>query len=617
MISMALLNKFKKSFLVQAFKLVRKRDRKKIIQLAIIQSSLGLIDLIGVAAIGILTALTVNGVQSRPPGDRVSAVLNLLHINHLSFRAQVVFLAVAAMVALVGRTLLSIWFSRKTLQFLSRISATISSSLVSKLLSQPLLKIQMRTTSETIYAITAGVGSIILGLISVSVSLLSDISLLIVLSTGLLVLNPPIALSTLIVFGIVGYGMYWLQQSRASRLGREFTEISIARDGRIIEVLASYRELIVRDRRKHYSDEIGTQTTSLADLQAEISFLPQINKYVVEITVIIGTFLISAVQFAIQDLSHAISTLAIFSAAAARIAPSVIRIQQSVLLMKSSTSSAAPTLTLIQELNHLVPDGNPSPPLDLEHSGFEPCLMVNSLNFTYPNSKHATIKELDFTIQCGEFVAIVGPSGAGKTTLADLILGVIEPDTGEVLISGVPSMQALKKWPGAIAYVPQDVLIVQGNVLDNVSLGYPITEENEKIAKQVLDIAELSSFVSQLPNGLRSELGERGARISGGQRQRLGIARALFTNPKLLVLDEATSSLDGETEARIADQISKLRGQTSLIVIAHRLSTVRNADKVIYMNHGKIEAIGTFNQVRSAVPDFDRQADLMGLDKGE
>ncbi len=614
---MVAVEKFKRSFLVQAFKLVSKRDRKKIIQLAIIQSSLGLIDLIGVAAIGILTALTVNGVQSKPPGDRVSAVLSLLHINHLSFRAQVVFLAISAMFALVGRTLLSIWFSRVTLRFLSRISATISSNLVSKLLSQPLLSIQTRTTSETIYAITAGVGSIILGMISASVSLLSDISLLIVLSTGLLVLNPPIALSTLIVFGIVGYGMYWLQQSRASRLGHEFTEISIARDGRIIEVLASYRELIVRNRRKHYSDEIGKQTTSLADLQAEISFLPQVNKYVVEITVIVGTFLISAVQFAIQDLSHAISTLAIFSAAAARIAPSVIRIQQSVLLMKSSTSTAAPTLTLIQELNHLMPDENPSSPLDLKHSGFESSLTVSSLNFTYPNSGRATINDLNFTIKSGEFVAIVGPSGAGKTTLADLILGVIEPDAGEVLISGVPSMQALRNWPGAIAYVPQDVLIVRGNVLDNVSLGYPITEETEKIANQVLDIADLSSFVSQLPNGLRSEMGERGARISGGQRQRLGIARALFTNPKLLVLDEATSSLDGETEARIAQQISRLRGQTTLIVIAHRLSTVRNADKVIYMTHGKIQAIGTFDQVRSAVPDFDRQAALMGLEKGE
>jgi ABC-type bacteriocin/lantibiotic exporter with double-glycine peptidase domain len=285
--------------------------------------------------------------------------------------------------------------------------------------------------------------------------------------------------------------------------------------------------------------------------------------------------------------------------------------------MKSSTSSAAPTLKLIQELNNFSPDTSPSLPLNLKHEYFSGKLSVSNLDFSYTDSERRTIQNLSFEIEAGEFVAIVGPSGAGKTTLADLILGVIEPDSGEVVISGLPSSVAIKKWPGAIAYVPQDVLIVRGSVLENVSLGYPITGESERLALQALEIAELHEFVRQLPNGLRSEMGERGAKISGGQRQRLGLARALFTNPRLLVLDEATSSLDGETEAKIAHQISSLRGQTTLIVIAHRLSTVRNADKVIYLNHGRIESIGTFNQVRDAIPDFDNQAALMGLEKGE
>lgn len=604
-----------KTFLAQSLGLIPRRDKRRILQLSVIQSSLGILDLAGVASIGILTALTVNGVQSRPPGDRVTRVLNFLHLDSFSFQTQVILLAILALGALVGRTLLSIWFSRKTLRFLSRIAAAISSSLISKLLSQPLLDVQKRTTSETIHAITAGVGSIILGMISVSVSLLADISLLIVLFTGLLYLNPAIALSALFIFGVIGYAMYWLQHERATRLGQDFTEISIARDGRIMEVLASYRELIVRDRRNYYSEEISRQTTSLADLQAEISFLPQVNKYVVEITVIVGTFLISAVQFAIQDLSNAIATLAVFSATSARIAPSVIRIQQAVLQMKSSTSSAAPTLALIQELNDVSPETKPSFPLDLEHRDFSGQVSVKSLNFSYSDSKKQTIRNVSFEIKAGEFVAIVGPSGAGKTTLADLVLGVIVPDSGNVEISGLPSSEAIKKWPGAISYVPQDVLIVRGNVLENVSLGYPISEGTAKQALQSLKVAELIEFVNELPHGLNSEMGERGARISGGQRQRLGLARALFTNPRLLVLDEATSSLDGETEAKIARQISNLRGETTLIVIAHRLSTVRNADKVIYMKNGLIESIGTFNEVRKAISDFDKQAALMGLEK--
>ena len=164
--------------------------------------------------------------------------------------------------------------------------------------------------------------------------------------------------------------------------------------------------------------------------------------------------------------------------------------------------------------------------------------------------------------------------------------------------------------------MPQDVLIVRGSVLDNVSLGFPVSDQTEQLALEALSISELNEFVNQLPNGMKSEMGERGTKISGGQRQRLGIARAIFTNPRLLVLDEATSSLDAETEAKIASQISNLRGRTTLIVIAHRLSTVRNADKIIYINRGTIEAIGTFDEVRNIIPSFDKQAALMGLGKG-
>lgn len=610
-----LFERLKLSYILRSYSLIQKSERKKIFMLAIIQSFLGILDLIGVAAIGIVTALAVNGVQSRPPGDRVSKVLEFLQLSGLQFRLQVACLALIALVCLVGRTLLSIWFTRKTLRFLSRVSANISASLISKLLAQPLLRIQARTTSETVYALTAGVGSIILGLISVSVSLLSDISLLIVLTIGLVFLNAAIAISTFLVFGFIGYIMYWLQHNRAARLGSEFTQVSIARDGRIMEVLASYRELIVRNRRKYYADEIKDKTIRLANLQAEMSFLPQVNKYVVEITVVVGTFLVSAIQFAVQDLSHAVSTLAIFSVTAARIAPSVIRIQQSVLLMRSSVSSAAPTLILIEELSQLEEDDQSPPELDVIHSGFVGKVEVANLGFRYPGATGQTISDLSFCINPGEFVAIVGPSGAGKTTLADLILGVIEPDSGEILISGVPSISAVRKWPGSIAYVPQDVLIVKGSILENVMLGYPPSEDSELFAEEALEIAQLSNFAKESADGLLTDMGERGARISGGQRQRLGIARALFTRPKLLILDEATSSLDGITEELIANQINNLKGETTLIVIAHRLSTLRKADKVIYLSRGKIEAVGTFSEVRERIPDFDKQAALMGLER--
>jgi ABC-type multidrug transport system fused ATPase/permease subunit len=210
-------------------------------------------------------------------------------------------------------------------------------------------------------------------------------------------------------------------------------------------------------------------------------------------------------------------------------------------------------------------------------------------------------------------VAFVGPSGAGKTTIIDVLLGVLIPDTGSVMISDLPPLLAVAKWPGAVSYVPQDVVLASGTIRENVGLGYPLETATNELISAAIKVAHLDKFVEELPFGLETQVGERGSKISGGQRQRLGIARAMFTRPHLLVLDEATSALDGVTEASISAAIHALRGSTTVVLIAHRLSTVRNADIVVYLADGKIEAVGSFDEVRSRVPDFDTQAKLMGM----
>jgi ABC-type multidrug transport system fused ATPase/permease subunit len=164
-----------------------------------------------------------------------------------------------------------------------------------------------------------------------------------------------------------------------------------------------------------------------------------------------------------------------------------------------------------------------------------------------------------------------------------------------------------------VSYVPQDVVIASGTIRENVALGYPLEKATDELILSALKVAHLDEFVANLPQGIETQVGERGAKISGGQRQRLGIARAMFTRPHLLVLDEATSSLDGETEANISAAIHDLRGLTTVVIIAHRLSTVRSADQVVYLSNGNAVASGTFDEVRRAVPDLDRQAKIVGL----
>jgi ABC-type multidrug transport system fused ATPase/permease subunit len=579
----------------------------------VFQIFLGLLDLAGVAAIGMLGSLAVRGVSSQGPGDRVEVVLRYLHLSDQTFQTQAAILGCLAAGLLIGRTVLSVIIARRTLYFLSRRGARVSSSLVSKLLSQNLLAIQTRTTQETLYAVTRGVDSITLGIIGTTVSLISDISLLLVMIVGLLLVDTTIALSTVVVFGCIGFLLYRLLNKQARKLGVNEAVLSVANNEKIVEVLNSYRESVVRNRRYFYAKEIEKTKFKLADTLAEISFLPSISKYVIESTVILGTLIISASQFLFQDASRAVATLSIFMAASTRIAPAVMRIQQGAIGIRQSLGSAEPTLTLIESLEGVEENPEATNKLDTSHLGFSPTVGIHNLSLTYPKKTVPALNRVSLEIESGTFVAIVGPSGAGKTSLVDVLLGVLDGSSGSVLISGNPPLQTIAKWPGAIAYVPQDVTMSSGSIRENITLGFPENSGDEELIKDALRIAQLLPFIESLPQGLDTQVGERGTKLSGGQRQRLGIARALFTKPKLLVLDEATSALDGQTESDISSSILELKGSATVIMIAHRLSTVRFADLVVYIDGGKVLAQGTFEEVRLQIPNFEKQAQLMGL----
>jgi ABC-type multidrug transport system fused ATPase/permease subunit len=581
---------------------------------AIIQIVSGLMDLLGVAIIGVLGALTISGVQSSQPGNRVNSVLVFLHLQNQSLQMQATILGGTAALVLIARTAFSIIFTRRTLFFLSRRGALISSDLISRLLSKSLLTIQERSTVETLYAVTHGVGIIVLGIIGTGVIIVSDLSLFLVLFVGLFIIDPILAISTSLVFIAIGLLIYRLMNVRARDLGVINTNLSILSSEKILEVLNSYRESVVRNRRSYYADEIRKTRLEISDTIAELQFMPNVPKYIIETTVILGALLIGGVQFLLQDAQHAIATLSLFLAAGMRIAPAALRIQQNALQIRSNLGIAQPTLKLIDELGQSDPNTKVViDKLDLVHKDFIPSIEIHDVSFRYPNAKNNALTGVTLSVVPGSTVAIVGSSGAGKTTLIDVLLGVLPIDKGEIRISGETPAKVVSKWPGAIAYVPQDVTISNGTVKQNISLGFPSGEVTSGNIEQTLTISQLSSFVKNLPQGIDTEVGEKGSRISGGQRQRLGIARAMFTNPLLLVLDEATSSLDGETEASISEAVRNLKGKVTVVMIAHRLSTVREADQIVYMEAGKILATGTFDEVRNSVSDFDRQAQLMGL----
>jgi ABC-type multidrug transport system fused ATPase/permease subunit len=594
--------------------LLSTKDQKKIIGVGVIQILLSFFDLAGVAVIGIIGALTVNGIQSKAPGNRVSQFLEFLGMEKFAFQNQIAILGVIAGLILISRTFFSVYFTRKTYFFLAHKSAKASSELVSKLLSRPILEVRMRSTQETIYALTSGVNGILIGVVGNIVSIVSDTALLLILSIGLFIVDPIIAISSFAIFTLIGVLLYLLLSLRVKLLSVDRSKLDIASYETITESLSAYRELVVKGRRGFYANKIGKIRYSLGDISAEVAFIPLISKYVIESVVVFGALLLSAIQFVLQDASHAVATLSIFLAAGSRIAPAALRVQQGAIQIKSNLGSSYPTLELIDRVSSMeIQEDYVNSKPNYSHPGFVANLQLNTVSFTYPNSDSKTIDDVSLKIKEGELICFVGPSGAGKTTLVDLILGVLSPNEGEISISGKDPLSSIQEWQGAIAYVPQDVTIVNGTILENIALGFEVENLDEDEVWRSLKMAELDSYVRTLPDGLNTKVGERGTKISGGQRQRLGIARALLTNPKLLVLDEATSSLDGQTESDISNSIQELKGKVTVITIAHRLSTARNADKVVYLDSGRIVYQGDFDEVRGNVPNFDRQAQLMGL----
>lgn len=606
-------NKLADSLLLRCLKLLNKRDRILTFAVINLQIFFALLDLIGVIIVGLIGSLAVAGVSGNKPGNRVYEFLKLLRIQENSLQLQVTVLGLIAAIFLSTKSILTLFFNRKSAYFLSRRGALISRNLIEKILGQDLLRIHERSLMETINIVTNGVTTITVGVLGTLIFLISDVSLLIILGIGLFVVDTVIAFSTLILFSTIAIVLYQLLHRKIKKLGEIQNKLVVSGNERIGEVVSSFREIFVRDRRYFYANEIGDLRLSLADAVAESNYLPNVSKYAIEITLVFGALGIAGFQFLTQPAGHAVAVLSIFLVSSTRIAPAVLRVQQGLLNIKSAFGIASPTLVVISELANQPNLEKENSSTDFKHSNFIPSINLRNISFRYPTSTIKAVDNVSLAIKPGESVALVGPSGSGKTTLIDIMLGLISPDIGECEISGNSPKEAIKKWPGSIAYVPQDIVINNGTIATNIAMGYMINELEESFIWKALEVAQLEKFVKSLPNGIHTNVGDRGKSMSGGQRQRLGIARALFTNPKLLVMDEATSSLDGETEAAITESIQSLKGVVTVVTIAHRLSTVKNSDVVIYLDCGKLVGYGSFEQLRNLVPNFDKSAKLMGL----
>ncbi len=596
-----------KSDMQKALRILTTEDKRKMYLVVGLNVVLGFVDLIGVAAVGVIGALAVAGFGASVTSPRIQEVLSFLGLGDLSFQAQVAILGTAAGSAFVLRTIASIYINRRIMFFFSRKGASIAIDLYAKVLGQSLTGLRKRTSQEYAYLFGEGVTNLTVGTLATAATITSDLILLIILITGVLVVDFTSGLTLFVAFGMLALILNKITSRRARNIGKKDANLSTKTYAAMYESILGFKELYAGSLLGASIGNFQKLKNEHSEILAQRQFLPILSKYVIEGTVILLALSVAAFQFLSGSAGQAVAALSLFLGAGSRIAPAILRIQQALVTIRASSKSTELTLALIKDLENVNPQEFKLHPLDLDHFGFDGKILLQNVQFKYKNQSSFALNEISLNIPAGSFVAIIGPSGSGKSTLVDAMLGLLELDDGTITISGVSPDIAVNRWPGAIAYVPQSIVLTNQSILQNVLCGHPPIEKNTKRAVEVLAKVHLTELVETLPNGFHSEIGENGGKLSGGQAQRLGLARALFQNPKILILDEATSALDGETESLISEMLDDLHGSTTIVTIAHRLNTVKKADIVLYLENSKIGAVGTFEYVASRFPGLDSQ----------
>lgn len=428
----------------------------------------------------------------------------------------------------------------------------------------------------------------------------------------IVVAQPMTALITIIYLGGIALLQYFVLSGKTRQAARVARDSALRVSALISGMIASLKEISLRDKVEEVTEVVGATRARTSQARANSSFLSAVPRFVFDAAIIGGFVVVGGGAYIANngDMSATISAVAVFGVAGFRLVPSLTGFQT----VLTRTTTATPYVELvIKEIEESKRFHAGRETLGRDPLPEEPkALRLDSVSFTFPGSANPAVRDASLEIPLGSTVGIAGASGAGKSTLVDLLLGLLTPTSGTIRIDERDLSQVLRAWRTHVGYVPQEVTLFDGTIAQNIALSWSDDFDLERV-EQAARRAQLWDVIEARADGLSTRVGERGMSLSGGQRQRLGIARALYSDPLILVLDEATSALDTKTEADVADAIRELRGDVTVIAVAHRLSTIREFDQIIFMQGGTVGARGTFSEVVAASPAFAAQAQLAGL----
>jgi ABC-type multidrug transport system fused ATPase/permease subunit len=579
-----------KEFITKTFRLFTPKEKVSILFFVLSSFFLSILDLIALVLLGTALALSTNILLSQPSNifERFTRFFEFLNLG--SVNSILIIMSVSGILFLF-KSVFSYFLLKKYFNFLSNIQLNIVDRLLGRLFSSSILVINSKPSSQRSYALINGASSLVMGIVGnafiISAELISALSILFLIS----LINIELSIFILAFSIVSGYLIHTKLEKWAILLGREIADSDSSSLTYIQQTIQGYREFFTLSRLGLSVNEIHRVRGKSTVSQSKIYILNHVTKFFLELIIISSAIILLLFLLLSKDIISVVIEVTFFASALVRILPSLLRFQSALLSLKASIGMSKDTLELADELkgqSDNLPDDSAiirqtNNGIKTGHAGFISSIRVQNLSFRYPGSKKPILNNFSMQIFEGEMVAIQGKSGSGKSTLIDLILGILTPTNGVVEISGMDCLEAIKKWPGAIGYVPQSARIINGSIKQNIAFGIPSTFIDEDLIWEALGKAQLTNLVKQR-SGLETNVGELGFELSGGQRQRLGLARALYTKPKLIILDEATSSLDAETESKFFKDLEAFRSESTIVLVSHKPNALDRCDKKYEIN---------------------------------
>lgn len=570
--------------------------RVKLLTSLCLSAMLALIDMVGVVAmLPMMQYVTGQAVDGGALGI-VNAAL-----GEPPLRVLVASLGLLIFGTFIVKDVASLLVRRWQLNFMARQQVGLSTDLLEGYLSSPYSWHLRQNTSDKLWTVHGAVAMGFSGGLASALAAFTEVLTILFIFCSLLALAPYVALAAGLYFGVAALVVQRYIRPRVQAAGERARAAAEEVSRTSLQPLTAVKEIKLRRAHAQFVDEFRRASARGAEAGVTTSLLADLPKYFLEIVFVLGVGVLAVVATTGASAVEGLVLLGLFVAAGTRILPSSVRLINAL----SGVRFARAPLQHIVSTHRLMrinrSDDVASVVTDEVPQGD---VAVRGLRFSYPEQDETEVLQgVDVDVAMGSSLAIVGSSGAGKSTLIDILLGLQIPSAGTITAGGVSIFDNLPAWQRRIAVVPQEVTLLDASISENIAFDEPVDPAR---LKEAVDRALLADLVRDLPRGMDTTAGERGSRLSGGQRQRIGIARALYRDPSLLVLDEATSALDNETERRITDTIEGLRGSVTVVVVAHRLSTVKHCDQLIYMEHGRVTASGDFDEVRRANPAFAR-----------